>query len=308
MLAVLIGCWMLQDFKRIKYSSRYRYVYLVLCMLIQPLFFVYLLRTRVLRRVAGKPALFTQRAVPVVVLCLLLWYQFLSSFPIAEMRRAQYQNTLTPEEAKAQAVQAKEFLKAAGMDTADCDWMNGNIALYLQENLDSTARLIAKGQPKEYGPAEGSSLTGNTSEKRLPKIRVNTWLFYIGEAKWEKELYAAVTCFSWEGKSVLQQGEFTIQLENGFEMDGRHGFFRLWADGKNKSYYQDCDFSDISFDSNSFEFYGKSLLQKYAWHGCVVTYFRGQEVPEYVTLTFRQQVFGPSGQELFVYSGDCRFE
>ncbi len=306
MLALLIGFWMLQDFHRIGYTSRRRYAYLILCMLVQPLLFVYLLRTRELRRAAGKPVLFTQRTVPIVVLCLLLWHQYLSSFPIAELRKAGYKPAPTASEAEERAAQARDFLRAAGMEAADFEWMDGNTVLYLQENLEPTARLLSKGHTREYGA--GSSLTWETGEDSGPELLINTYLFYIRKTKQDKNLYAAVTCFSWKGKSALQKGKFTIQLADGFEMEGRNGFFRLWADSGKKSWYRDSSLCDIGIDSNSFPFLGKSLLRKYAWHGCSVTYFRGQEFPEYVTLTFRQTSSSPSGRDLFKFSGDIRFK
>lgn len=294
---------MLWDFKKINYTARLRYFYIVLCMLFQPFVFIYLLCSRNERKAAEKRTFLTPWTFPLLFVCLVWWYQLFISYPLM------LKNTYTrAQESKTESTDiqnAKQFLKNAGMNEYDTLLLDEQSMLYLNEQLDDTAVLLAKVSADTCGQNDiVASLLLNT----LPKHEITCWLFQTGSNETTgREIYAVVTCIEWTDNTALQQGEFAISLPDGFEMEGRNGFFRIWAKGGSKIYYRDEAFSKISFDMNAFHFYGKSIWKKYSYQACAVTYITGTQPPEYVTLTLSQQKNSISGQHQVVYSANYRF-
>lgn len=303
-LSAMIGAWMFYDFKRIGYTSRLRYLYLVLCMVVQPLIFVYLFLSRKERRTADNRVLFTAWTIPLLLVCLVLWHQLFMSYPI--MLENTY-SSMKGSEAEASDVQeAKRFLRNAGIsEYYDGSLLGDQAMVYLKEQLDETAVLQARGELRTYGQ---SDVAAKLLETDFPAYELAGWVFRVGsDERTGKEIYAVVTCIDWAEDTVLHEGDFVIELQDGFEMEGRNGFFRIWAEDGSKVYYRDEAFSGIGFDMNSFHFYGKSVWKKYSYHACVVTYIMGEKLPEYVTLTISQQKNGIYGQDQAVYSRNYMF-
>lgn len=305
-LSAMIGAWMFWDFKRIRYSARLRYVYLALCMLVQPLIFVYLFLSRKERKASDRRAVFTAWTVPLLAVCIVLWCQLFMSYPVFEMAGNRYDRVKTGEVSADELSGAQRFLENTGISSYyDNALLDEETMLYLKEQLDDTAVLLARGELSTYGQDDTAAKLLSAD---FPAFELAGWVFRVGSSRETgREIYAVVTCIEWAAGTALQEGEFAVGLPDGFEMEGRNGFFRIWAEGGGRLYRRDEAFSNIGFDMNSFHFYGKSIWRKYSYHACAVTYITGEKMPEYVTVTLSQQKDGVFGQDQAVYSRDYRF-
>ncbi len=294
-ISFILGCWMVQDFKRISYSSRLRYLYLVLCMLVQPLIFVYLFLTKKARAAVDKHMFFNVWTVPMLLLCIVLWKYLADSYAVFPILQNPYQKISVNQQAISEA---KEFLRKLGLSDYYYDeaaFREPN-ALFLKDCLRESGNLKARGEVEEY---EMKFSAGD-----FPGYQVSNWIFGNRDKIVDPggaDYYTIVSCIDWEEDAVFQEADLcTIFPENCIQaFNPEHdtlNYFYLWVED-NSNFYGD----KISFRywdiPESFHFYGKSPWKKYTYHACCVYYIRAEKMPEYITLNLRQEKSGIFGKD-----------
>lgn len=294
-ISFFLACWMVQDFKRISYTARLRYLYMALCALFHPFILVYLFLSCEKRMAADRCNFFNAWTVPMLLVCLVLWYQLIDSSSVIPMMKYSYKRVRIKED---QIEEAREFLLGLGMsDIYDTVALEGRTAVILKDSLENAKGMAGRGELESYGRYDyGSRLL----DEEFPDYTISGWVFdngfYIGK---DSNRYAVVIRIDWEENIVLQEEELSIFFPKDYRKDDNYLFY-LWADDGSKTYSHDTGF--WANDESCVEFYGKSLWKKYNYHACVVGFVIGDDMPEYVTVSLAQRHGGIFGKDESVYS------
>ena len=312
-ISFMLGCWMFQDFKRISFTSRLRYLYLVLCMFVQPLIFGYLFMTWKARKAVDKHPFLNAWTVPMLVLCIVLWNYMGKTYALAPILKNP--NPYEPIAVNKQKVlEAKEFLCSLGLSDYyyDAAAFQDATAVFLQECLKDAELLEGRG---ELGIFHGSNGGEWLVSEEFPDYRVSSWIFrnacHDAAVTVRNEHYVIVTCIDWAEDTVLQEAElYTLFPEDCVqdynpELDRKSEFYFWLEDGS--KYYGNTISYEVGSLPESICFYGKSPWKKYTYHACCVNYIAAQKKPEYVTLALSQKKGGLFGKEQSVLARKYEF-
>lgn len=293
-ISFFLVCWMFQDFKRISYTARLRYLCAALCALFHPFIIGYLFLSREKRMAADRCNFFNAWTVPMLLVCLVLWYQLIDSSSIIPIIKDSYKRVRIKED---QIEEAQEFLFGLGVsDIYDTAALEGRTAVILKDSLENAKGMAGRGELRSYGKYDYGSWI---LDEDFPDYTISGWVFnnssYIGK---DSNRYAVVIRIDWEENIVLQEEELSIFFPKDYRSDGNYLFY-LWAEDGSKTYSNDTAFWG---NDTSFKFYGKSLWKKYNYHACVVGFVIGNDMPEYVTVSLAQRHGGIFGKDESVYS------
>ncbi|MDE7326870.1 MAG: hypothetical protein K2N63_11435 [Lachnospiraceae bacterium] len=294
-ISFMLGCWMFQDFKRISYTSRLRYLYLVLCMLVQPLIFVYLLLTKKARKTVDKHVFLNAWTLPMLLLCLVMWKYLADSYAILPILKNPYEKITVNQD---EVLEAEDFLHGIGFSDYYYDEaaFREPTSLFLKKYLEGVEPLKARG---EINILNEESCDTQLFLEEFPRYRVSSWIF--GNSKVNTECYVVVTCMDWEEDAVFQEADFCAFFPEDCvqsvdpNMDFKNHFY-IWVEDGSHFYGKELEFT-YSQIPVAFHFYGKSPWKKYTYHACCVYYIRAKKMPEYITLSLNQQKSGMFGKD-----------